>query len=247
MLISSSFIPRPSHRPNFDHLQYAKTEAERPGPFYYVNDISVHQVDRGVPYQKNRLETLSCSFYRMHWTFEHLQSEKPTAPSSKRKTHVWNAFFCILQAIKNWMVGRCGNAWGYILRAFHCPVFDHVQYVLSKTTQWEGRGIKQYLYHNIDEFHTMYHVSSANLLDSLGVWQRANKHVSQCSWSRSLYCRQAHWEVGILPRDPQTCFKKWGPTRLFYFYLSRLHLHAISFSFAFHCIVWTQWVNAWVE
>ena len=39
-------------------------------------------------------------------------------------------------------------------------------------------------YHNVDEFHTMYHVSSrANLLDSLGVWQRANKHASQCSWS----------------------------------------------------------------
>ena len=30
-------------------------------------------------------------------------------------------------------------------------------------------------------------------------------------------------------------------------YPSGLQLHAVSFSFTFHCIVWTQWVNAWVE
>ena len=33
---------------------------------------------------------------------------------------------------------------------------------------------------------------------------------------------------GILPRGPQTCFEKRGPTGLFYFYPSGLHLHAIS-------------------
>ena len=37
-----SLVPRPSHRPVFDHLQYAKTEVGRPGPFYHVNDVSVY-------------------------------------------------------------------------------------------------------------------------------------------------------------------------------------------------------------
>ena len=38
-----SLIPRPSHCPVFDRLQYAKMEGEGlHGPFYHVNDVSVY-------------------------------------------------------------------------------------------------------------------------------------------------------------------------------------------------------------
>ena len=38
MCIDISLVPRPSHRPLFDSLQYAKTEGkDRSGPFYHVN------------------------------------------------------------------------------------------------------------------------------------------------------------------------------------------------------------------
>ena len=51
---------------------------------------------------------------------------------------------------------------------------------------------------------------------------------------------------GIVPRGPQT-FK--GPMRLFFSWF--LPFWAASsrcyFSFTFHCIVWTRWLNAWVE
>ena len=36
-----SLVPRPSHRPAFDRLQYAKTGEGRPGLFYHM-DISVY-------------------------------------------------------------------------------------------------------------------------------------------------------------------------------------------------------------
>ena len=36
---ASLLIPRPSHCPVFDHLQYG---GGRPGSFYYVNDVSVY-------------------------------------------------------------------------------------------------------------------------------------------------------------------------------------------------------------
>ena len=37
----TSLVPRPSHHPDFDHLQYAKGGGGRPGPFYHVNDGGV--------------------------------------------------------------------------------------------------------------------------------------------------------------------------------------------------------------
>ena len=37
----TSLIPRPSHHPIFDCLQYAKTRG-MPGIFYNVNDVSVY-------------------------------------------------------------------------------------------------------------------------------------------------------------------------------------------------------------
>ena len=37
-----NLVPRPSHRPAFDCLQYAKTEGGRPGIIYHVNDVSVY-------------------------------------------------------------------------------------------------------------------------------------------------------------------------------------------------------------
>ena len=86
----------------------------------------------GVPYWKNEVE--ACSWPKP-WRFERLLYEKCTAPGLKRITRAWNAFFlpgktlppsvylgryyqafplrffffCILQAIKNWMVGRPGK------------------------------------------------------------------------------------------------------------------------------------------
>ena len=36
-----SLIPRPSHSPVFDRLQYAKT-GRRPDPLYSVNDVNVY-------------------------------------------------------------------------------------------------------------------------------------------------------------------------------------------------------------
>ena len=52
----TSLVPRSSHCPVFDRLQYTKNGGGRHGIFYHVNDISVCLVDRGrggVPYQKN--------------------------------------------------------------------------------------------------------------------------------------------------------------------------------------------------
>ena len=43
----TSLIPRPSHRPVFDHLQYAKMEEEAWFIFYHVNNVSVYLVEGG--------------------------------------------------------------------------------------------------------------------------------------------------------------------------------------------------------
>ena len=42
-----SLVPRPSHRPVFDRLQYAKMEGERSGIIYHVNDVSVYRGGEG--------------------------------------------------------------------------------------------------------------------------------------------------------------------------------------------------------
>ena len=42
MWIFTSFVPRPSHQPVFDRLQYAKMEGEGLVHFYHVNDFSVY-------------------------------------------------------------------------------------------------------------------------------------------------------------------------------------------------------------
>ena len=134
--------------------------------------------------------------------------------------------------------------WGNILRAFHCPVFDRVRYCQKLHSGKGGEQSDTYIYRNVDEFNTMYHVGNANLPVSLGVWQRANKHVSQCCWSRSLYRRQAHWEwggAGDTSLGPPNLFWERDPTRLF------ILPFWVASSFLSHCIVWTQWVNAWVE
>ena len=57
-----SLVPRPSHRPVFDLLQYAKNRGGRPGPFYHINDVSVYlgrQRGGGVPDQETHLCTHS--------------------------------------------------------------------------------------------------------------------------------------------------------------------------------------------
>ena len=56
---TTTLVPRPSHRPVFDNLQYAKNGGGRPGIFYHVNDISVYlgtQRGGGVIHRKNKLE-----------------------------------------------------------------------------------------------------------------------------------------------------------------------------------------------
>ena len=53
-----SHIPRSSQCPVFDHLQYAKSEGGRPGPFYDVNDVSVYlgrQRGKGSPIERTSL------------------------------------------------------------------------------------------------------------------------------------------------------------------------------------------------
>ena len=80
----------------FDRLQYAKTGGGRPGPFYYVNNVSVYlgrQRGGGVPRRNNELDALSCSFCPKHWSFECLQSGKHTALGSKRRTRTENVPF----------------------------------------------------------------------------------------------------------------------------------------------------------
>ena len=116
--------------------------------------------------------------------------------------------------------------WGNILRAFHRPVFDHVRYCQKLHSGKGGEQSDTYIYRNVDEFNTMYHVGNANLPVSLGVWQRANKHVSQSVGpDRYILGRPTErgGEQGILPWGPQTCFEKGAP-RGFLFYLSGLHL-----------------------
>ena len=61
-----SFISRPSHRPVFDHLQYAKTEGK--GLVYFITwmmSVSTYlgrQREGGIAHHKNEFEALSCSF-----------------------------------------------------------------------------------------------------------------------------------------------------------------------------------------
>ena len=57
-----SLVPRPSHHPVFDRLQYAKTEGEGLVSFYHVNDVSVYlgrQRGGGV---SDRILRMDCSF-----------------------------------------------------------------------------------------------------------------------------------------------------------------------------------------
>ena len=68
--VQCSLVPRPSHHPVFDHLQYAKTE-EGLIHFYHVKDVSVYTEKEWAlrPY-------VSCSFCSKHWSFECSQSKK---------------------------------------------------------------------------------------------------------------------------------------------------------------------------
>ena len=40
-LVNPNFVPRLSHHPVFDRLQYPNNREGRPGPFYHVNGVSV--------------------------------------------------------------------------------------------------------------------------------------------------------------------------------------------------------------
>ena len=143
MIHICSLIPRPSHHPIFNHLQYTKTEGGRPGPFYHVNDVLSTQVDRrggeGSPIERTHF---ACAFFvlKQEWyvffCFMNVRNSsswgrnykiRPQACSFNRaslplclprktKCHSCNKMdqasplhFCILQVIKNWMVGRPGN------------------------------------------------------------------------------------------------------------------------------------------
>ena len=48
------------------------------------------------------------------------------------------------------------------------------------------------------------------------------------------------WGTGDTAPGPPNFFLEKGLHEAFYLYISGLYLHAVYFSFAFYCIVWTQ-------
>ena len=108
---NNNLIPRPSHCPVFDHLQFAKTEGGRPGPFYHVTDVSVDLCRRRwgeVLDQKNEVEAISGSFCLITGVLNiHEVKNILLLVLSKECLRKMDSFD--LFAIKNWMVGRPGN------------------------------------------------------------------------------------------------------------------------------------------
>ena len=129
----SSFVPRSSHYPVFDHLQKWR---RRPGPFYHMNDISVYlgRQREGPPLEELLFAhtflcfepEVVCFSLHEHSKLQHLgqklhdkASSSPQACSffwlvdwchSRDKIYqVFPLRFCILQASINWTVGRPGN------------------------------------------------------------------------------------------------------------------------------------------
>ena len=131
----SSFVPRSSHHPVFDHLQKWR---RRPGPFYHMNDVSVYLGRQGGPGPP--LEELPfvhtffcfepeavCFSLHEHSKLQHLgqklQDKASSSPQARsflrlvdtdvihviKYTKVFPFRFCILQVIINWTVGRPGN------------------------------------------------------------------------------------------------------------------------------------------
>ena len=72
----AAFVPRPSHHPIFDRLQYTKTEGKG---LVHVNVVSVYlgrQMGGLIPHQKNELEALSCSFSPKCWSIQTFAKQK---------------------------------------------------------------------------------------------------------------------------------------------------------------------------
>ena len=81
----TSLVPRPSHHPVFDRLQYAKWR-RKAWSIFHMDDVSV--VDRrGVPDQKNKLEAFFFVVSLLSTKFECLLSAKCTTSGSKRRMH----------------------------------------------------------------------------------------------------------------------------------------------------------------
>ena len=93
LLVEPRLVPRPSHRPVFDCLQYA---GGRPGLFYHVNDVLSTLVDtggEGSPIENTSLmpylvvSSPSTGVLNVH------EVKVRTAPVSKRRTRARNAIF----------------------------------------------------------------------------------------------------------------------------------------------------------
>ena len=131
-----SLIPKPSHHPVLDHLQYAKTKGE--GLVHFITWMT--SVPTQSPQSKGRISHTHSSFWTKSvtlfafWTFETsvLGTEttksglqlcsfdgEPLLPpfcldrhwchSCNKMNQAFPLCFCILQAIKNRTVGRPGN------------------------------------------------------------------------------------------------------------------------------------------
>ena len=87
-----SLVPRPSYRPVFDHLQYAKWRG-RTGPVYHVSVYLGRGRGEGGDPLKEWARGLILSVCPKCWSFELLQSEKCTALRSKWRMRALNASF----------------------------------------------------------------------------------------------------------------------------------------------------------
>ena len=102
------------------HQTTCKNGRGRPGQFYHMNQCL--QRGEGVPNRKIKLEAFSCSFCPERWSFKCIAKyvlligdpsplclPRGTLTSFTKMDQAFPLHFCVLQAIKNWMVGRPKN------------------------------------------------------------------------------------------------------------------------------------------
>ena len=79
----AAFVPRPSHHPVFDRLQYTKTEGKG---LVHVNVVSVYlgrQMGDGSPIKRTSLRPYLVVSAPSAGVFKHSQSKKHTTTGSK--------------------------------------------------------------------------------------------------------------------------------------------------------------------
>ena len=100
-----SLVPRPSHHPVFDRLQYAETEGG--GLVHFITWI---QRGGGVPDQKNTFRACLLCFDKASSSFFLVGTPPPLCLQVDtdviyKMDQAFPLRFCILQVIKNWTVG----------------------------------------------------------------------------------------------------------------------------------------------